>query len=71
MIFLLQLSLSEARSLWSLVQIDEFLYTMFLIDKFYTPKIVGTCGHIFALEKVQHRNLPFDGKRGIFLLCLN
>ena len=58
------MSISEARSLWSLVQIEEFLYTMLLSDKVYTPKIVGTCGHIFALEKVINPNLPFNDKKG-------
>jgi hypothetical protein len=59
------MSLAEARSLWSLVQIDEFIYSMLLSDKVYTPKILGTCGHLFALEKVIHPHLPFDDKQGI------
>jgi len=58
------MSLSEARSIWSLVQIDEFVYSMLLSDKVYTPKILGTCGHIFALEKVINQDLPFDDKQG-------
>ncbi|CAF1323581.1 unnamed protein product [Adineta ricciae] len=58
-----KISLSEARSIWSLVQIDEFIYTLLLSDKFYTPKIVGTCGHIFAVEKVLNAKLPFDDKQ--------
>jgi hypothetical protein len=62
------MSLSEARSIWSLVQIDEFVYSMLLSDKVYTPKILGTCGHIFALEKVINQNLPFDDKQGCILL---
>ncbi|CAF1169991.1 unnamed protein product [Adineta steineri] len=61
-----KISLSEARSIWSLVQIDEFIYTILLSDKAYTPKIVGTCGHIFALEKVVNPDLPFDDKKELF-----
>ncbi|CAF0893153.1 unnamed protein product [Rotaria sordida] len=61
-----KISLSEARSLWSLVQIDEFFYTILLSDKVYTPKIRGTCGHIFAIEKVIYHNLPFDDKQELY-----
>jgi hypothetical protein len=62
------MSLSEARSIWSLVQIDEFIYTILLSDKVYTPKILGTCGHIFALEKVLNQDLPFNDRHGLILL---
>ncbi|CAF3687678.1 unnamed protein product [Rotaria sp. Silwood1] len=62
-----KISLTEARSLWSLVQIDEFLYTILLSDKIYIPKIRGTCGHIYAIEKVIYPHLPFDNKQELFL----
>ncbi|CAF3265025.1 unnamed protein product [Rotaria socialis] len=61
-----KISLSEARSLWSLIQIDEFVYTILLSDKAYAPKIRGTCGHIFALDKVINQNLPFDEKQELY-----
>lgn len=38
---------------------------MLLSNKGYTPKILGTCGHIFALEKVVNQNLPFNDKQGL------
>ncbi|UJR24051.1 hypothetical protein I4U23_027019 [Adineta vaga] len=58
-----KISLSEARSIWSLVQIDEFIYTLLLSDKFYIPKIHGTCGHIFAVEQVLNGKLPFNDQQ--------
>lgn len=37
---------------------------MLLSDKIYTPKIRGTCGHLFAIDKIISQNLPFDNKQG-------
>jgi len=65
------MSLSEARSIWSLVQIDEFVYTILLSDKVYTPKILGTCGHLFALEKIINPDLPFNDEQGLILLFIS
>lgn len=58
------MSLSEARSIWSLVQIDEFVYSMLLANRGYVPKVHGSCGHIFALDRIQNQGLPFNEKRG-------
>jgi hypothetical protein len=43
---------------------------MLLSDKVYIPKILGTCGHIFALEKVINQNLPFDDKQGFYFFFI-
>jgi len=47
---------------------DEFVYSILLSNTGYTPKILGTCGHIFALEKVTNQKLPFNDERELYSL---
>ncbi|CAF1333497.1 unnamed protein product, partial [Didymodactylos carnosus] len=60
-----KLTIAEARSIWSLVQIDEFLYSKILGDKDYLPKITGSCGNLYSLEKIQQTRLPLTEDGGI------
>lgn len=60
----MKISLSEARSLWSLVQIEEFVYSFVFKDRSSTPKIRSTCGNVFTVERAHSNELPFDDNRG-------
>lgn len=52
-----QISLSEARSAWALIQLNEFLLAVVLQDREHTPKLLGFCGDLYVVEKVPYAPL--------------
>ncbi|XP_043941612.1 divergent protein kinase domain 1A [Protopterus annectens] len=50
-------SLAEAKSVWALLQLNEFLLMMILQDKEHTPKLIGFCGDLYVVEKVEYTAL--------------
>ncbi|XP_056133391.1 divergent protein kinase domain 1A-like [Lampris incognitus] len=48
------ISLPEARSMWALLQLNEFLLEIVLQDREHTPRLLGFCGDLYVTEKVQH-----------------
>ena len=38
------------RSLWSLIQQDEFLFFRYFSSSKFIPPILGSCGHVYAVE---------------------
>ncbi|XP_069497914.1 divergent protein kinase domain 1A isoform X3 [Ambystoma mexicanum] len=50
-------SLSEAKSAWALVQLNEFLLMVILRDKEHTPKLLGFCGDVYMMERVEYTSL--------------
>ncbi|CDQ57542.1 unnamed protein product [Oncorhynchus mykiss] len=53
-----KVSLAEAKSVWALLQINEFLLMVALQEKEHTPKLLGFCGDLYVTERVSHRNGP-------------
>ncbi|KAG2461709.1 FA69A protein, partial [Polypterus senegalus] len=51
------ISLPEAKSTWALLQLNEFLLMIILQDKEHTPKLLGFCGDLYVMEKVQYTSL--------------
>nr|XP_015210659.1 PREDICTED: protein FAM69A isoform X2 [Lepisosteus oculatus] len=51
------ISLAEAKSTWALLQLNEFLLMVTLQDKEHTPKLLGFCGDLYVMEKVQYTSL--------------
>ncbi|XP_033884887.1 divergent protein kinase domain 1A-like [Acipenser ruthenus] len=51
------ISLPEAKSTWALLQLNEFLLMIILQDKEHTPKLLGFCGNLYVMEKVQYTSL--------------
>lgn len=47
-----RVSLAEARSAWALLQLDEVLLSMVLQGRSHTPKLLGFCGDLYAVERV-------------------
>ncbi|XP_017577549.1 divergent protein kinase domain 1B [Pygocentrus nattereri] len=47
-----KVSLAEAKSVWALLQIDEFVPMLALQDKEHAPRLLGFCGHLYATERV-------------------
>ena len=47
-----QRSLQKAmmKSIWSLTQQDEYLFLQYFSDNQFLPDILGTCGHLYAME---------------------
>lgn len=52
-----KVTLAEAKSVWALLQINEFLLMMALQDKEHTPKLLGFCGDLYVTERVGHSSL--------------
>ncbi|KAL1022648.1 hypothetical protein UPYG_G00030490 [Umbra pygmaea] len=51
------ISLPEARSMWALLQLDEFLLVVVLQDREHTPRLLGFCGDLYIMEKVPYAPL--------------
>lgn len=66
-LLLFQVSLAEAKSLWALLQHNDFFMTFLFHHDEYTPKVYGSCGDLYALEQVQTTPLfnP-DNQHGLF-----
>ncbi|CAB1318813.1 unnamed protein product [Coregonus sp. 'balchen'] len=45
-----KVSLAEAKSVWALLQINEFLLMVALQEKEHTPKLLGFCGDLYVTE---------------------
>ncbi|XP_048858578.1 divergent protein kinase domain 1B-like [Brienomyrus brachyistius] len=52
-----KVSLAEAKSIWALLQVNEFLLMMALHEKEHTPKLLGFCGDLYVTERVDHSSL--------------
>ncbi|XP_072841193.2 divergent protein kinase domain 1B isoform X3 [Pogona vitticeps] len=52
-----KLSLAEAKSIWALLQLNDFLLTLSLHEKEHTPRLLGHCGDLYVTEKVRHTSL--------------
>lgn len=52
-----KVSLAEAKSIWALLQINEFLLMVVLQEKEHTPKLLGFCGDLYVTERVGHSSL--------------
>ncbi|XP_018592336.1 divergent protein kinase domain 1B isoform X2 [Scleropages formosus] len=52
-----KVSLAEAKSVWALLQVNEFLLMMALQEKEHTPKLLGFCGDLYVTELVGHSAL--------------
>ncbi|KAJ6653317.1 hypothetical protein lerEdw1_009346 [Lerista edwardsae] len=52
-----KLSLAEAKSVWALLQLNDFLLTLALHEKEHTSKLLGHCGDLYVTEKVPHTSL--------------
>lgn len=52
-----KVSLAEAKSIWALLQINEFLLMVALQEKEHTPKLLGFCGDLYVTEPVGHSSL--------------
>lgn len=52
-----KVSLAEAKSIWALLQINEFLLMVALQAKEHTPKMLGFCGDLYVTERVSHSSL--------------
>ncbi|XP_008401639.1 divergent protein kinase domain 1B isoform X2 [Poecilia reticulata] len=52
-----KVSLAEAKSIWALLHINEFLLMVALQEKEHTPKLLGFCGDLYVTERVSHSSL--------------
>uniref|UniRef100_A0A4W3J142 Divergent protein kinase domain 1B n=1 Tax=Callorhinchus milii TaxID=7868 RepID=A0A4W3J142_CALMI len=52
-----KVSLAEAKSVWALLQLNEFLLTVSLHEKEHTPKLLGYCGDLYITEKIPYDSL--------------
>lgn len=52
-----KLSLAEAKSIWALLQLNDFLLTFSLHEKEHTPRLLGHCGDLYLTEKIHHTSL--------------
>ncbi|MGH0125821.1 UNVERIFIED_CONTAM: hypothetical protein FKN15_024989 [Acipenser sinensis] len=52
-----KVSLAEAKSVWALLQVNEFLLMVALHEKEHTPKLLGFCGDLYVTERVAHTSL--------------
>ena len=49
------------RSLWSLIQQNEYLFLRYFSDKNLVPLIRGTCGHVYAVESAPPTSILHPG----------
>ncbi|OWK61371.1 Protein FAM69B [Lonchura striata] len=52
-----KVSLAEAKSIWALLQLNEFLLMFSLHEKEHTAKLLGHCGDLYVTEKIPHTSL--------------
>ncbi|KFP03552.1 Protein FAM69B, partial [Calypte anna] len=52
-----KVSLAEAKSIWALLQLNEFLLMLSLHEKEHTAKLLGHCGDLYVTEKIPHTTL--------------
>ncbi|XP_043914470.1 divergent protein kinase domain 1B [Protopterus annectens] len=52
-----RVSLAEAKSVWALLQVNEFLLMISLHEKEHISKLMGYCGNLYVTEKVPHDSL--------------
>uniref|UniRef100_A0A8B9TER0 Divergent protein kinase domain 1B n=1 Tax=Anas platyrhynchos TaxID=8839 RepID=A0A8B9TER0_ANAPL len=52
-----KVSLAEAKSIWALLQLNEFLLLLSLHEKEHTAKLLGYCGDLYVTEKIPHSSL--------------
>ncbi|XP_042334213.1 divergent protein kinase domain 1B [Sceloporus undulatus] len=52
-----KLSLAEAKSIWALLQLNDFLLTLSLHEKEHTSRLLGHCGDLYITEKIPHTSL--------------
>lgn len=52
-----KVSLAEAKSIWALLQLNEFLLLLSLHEKEHTAKLLGHCGDLYVTEKIPHSSL--------------
>ncbi|CAG5867632.1 unnamed protein product [Menidia menidia] len=52
-----KVSLAEAKSIWALLHINEFLLMVALHEKEHAPKLLGFCGDLYVTERVGHGSL--------------
>ncbi|XP_064891716.1 divergent protein kinase domain 1B isoform X2 [Columba livia] len=52
-----KVSLAEAKSIWALLQLNEFLLMLSLHEKEHTSKLLGHCGDLYVTEKIPHTSL--------------
>ncbi|XP_064650186.1 divergent protein kinase domain 1A-like isoform X2 [Lineus longissimus] len=60
-----KLSLSEAKTIWSLLQNNEFFLLIILSDSAHVPKVNGFCGDMYAIEKIPNTYLYLRSKSGL------
>lgn len=52
-----KVSLAEAKSVWALLQINEYVLMVALQDKEHAPRLLGFCGDLYVTEHVAHSAL--------------
>ncbi|KAJ1146035.1 hypothetical protein NDU88_012317 [Pleurodeles waltl] len=52
-----RVSLAEAKSIWALLQLNEFLLMLSLHEKEHTSRLLGHCGDLYITEKTPHVSL--------------
>ncbi|NXA34814.1 FA69B protein, partial [Eudromia elegans] len=52
-----KVSLAEAKSVWALLQLNEFLLLLSLHEKDHAPKLLGHCGDLYVTERIPHGSL--------------
>lgn len=52
-----KVSLAEAKSIWALLQLNEFLLIVSLHEKEHTAQLLGFCGDLYITEKVPYHSL--------------
>ncbi|XP_078605478.1 divergent protein kinase domain 1A-like isoform X2 [Branchiostoma floridae x Branchiostoma japonicum] len=52
-----KVTLAEAKSIWALLQVNEFFMMMILQDSEHTPKLEGFCGDTYFVQRVDANRL--------------
>ncbi|XP_069788378.1 divergent protein kinase domain 1B isoform X4 [Narcine bancroftii] len=52
-----KVSLAEAKSIWALLQLNEFLLLVSLHEKEHTAQLLGFCGDLYITEKIPYHSL--------------